>query len=73
MECGVGWRARGRTALKAEHGQSERAPPLAAGERLPHGGRGQGQGGSARAGERARCGAGRAGSASWAERETAAR
>ena len=42
MECGVGWRARGRTALKAEHGRSERAPPLAAGERLPRGGRGQG-------------------------------
>ena len=49
MECGVGWRARGRTALKAEHGRSERAPPLAAGERLPRGGRWQGQGGSARA------------------------
>ena len=40
MECGVGWRARGRTALKVEHGWSERAPPLAAGERLPRGGRG---------------------------------
>ena len=49
MECGVGWRARGRTALKAEHGRSERAPPLAAGERLPRGGHGQGQGKSARA------------------------
>ena len=56
MECGVGWRARGRTALKAEHGRSERAPPLAAGERLPCGGRGQGQGGSGR-------GAGQAGPA----------
>ena len=69
MECGVRWRARGQTALKAEHDRSERAPPLAAGERLPCGGRGQGQGGSARA----RCGAGRSGSASWAEREAAAR
>ena len=41
MECGVGWRARGRTALKAEHGRSERAPPLTVGERLPRGGRGR--------------------------------
>ena len=60
MECGVGWHARGRTALKAEHGRSERAPPLAAGERLPHGGRGQGQCGSARARASGR-GAGQAG------------
>ena len=27
MECGVGWRARGRTALK-QHGRSERCRPV---------------------------------------------
>ena len=42
---GVGLHARGRTTLKAGHGWSEQAPPLAAGVRAPRGGRAGGEGG----------------------------
>ena len=70
MACGVEWRAHVRTALKAEHSQSEQAPPLAAGVWALRGDRVGGEGGHVCSWERlrrgprpakrcwARCGAG---------------
>ena len=77
MECGVGWRARGRTAMK-QRGRSERRRPVVprgvlAGAWPPRGVRALAPFGRGR-GERARRGAeaGRAGLRGWTEREVAA-
>ena len=56
MACGVEWRARVRTALKAEHSRSEQAPPLAAGVWAPRGDRAGGEGERVCARERPRRG-----------------
>ena len=67
MACGVEWRARVRTALKAEHSRSEQAPPLASGVRAPCGDRAGGEGGRVCARERPRRGPGPA-KRCWARR-----
>ena len=67
MACGVEWRARVRTALKAEHSQSEQAPPLAAVVRAPRGDRAGGEDGRVCARERPRRGPGPA-KRCWARR-----
>ena len=77
MECRVGWRTRGRTAMK-QCGRSERRRPVVprgvlAGAWPPRGVRALAPFGRGR-GERARRGAeaGRAGLRGWTEREVAA-
>ena len=52
MACGVEWRARVWTALKAKHSWLEQALPLAAGVRAPRGDWAGGEGGRVCARER---------------------
>ena len=67
MACGVEWRARVRTALKAEHSRSEQAPPFAVGVRASRGDRAGREGGRVCARERPRRGP-RAAKRCWARR-----